>query len=81
MSFIHAEAKLMNPINLLFSVLLRNKILQTLNISSCGLNMEAGTMIAEVFSSSYVELETLSLDISNNNFGPIGIDNRKLIFQ
>jgi hypothetical protein len=72
-----SEATHADLVNLSFSVLLRNKILETLNISACGLTAEGGTTISEVLSSGCVELESLSLDISNNNFGPTGTDNRK----
>lgn len=55
-----------------FSVLVRSRTLETLNISGCGLGPEAGISLAEVLSSGYVQLETLSLDVSNNDFGPTG---------
>ncbi|RLU19080.1 hypothetical protein DMN91_009438, partial [Ooceraea biroi] len=56
--------------NHICALLVRSKILQTLNISACNLTSEAGIAIAEVLSSGCVELETLSLDVSNNDFGP-----------
>lgn len=61
---------------LLFSVLLRNETLETLNISGCGFTSEAGKALAEVLCSSCVKFQILSLDVSNNDFGPNGIDNR-----
>ncbi|XP_050446772.1 dynein regulatory complex subunit 5-like [Cataglyphis hispanica] len=51
------------------ALLVRNKTLETLNISGCELGSEAGIALAGVLSSGCVELETLSLDISNNDFG------------
>jgi len=64
-------------INSSFSVLVRNKTLETLNISGCELGPEDGIALADVFSSGCVELEALSLDVSNNNFGFTGINNTK----
>lgn len=55
---------------------MRNKILETLNISGCELGPEDGVALAGVLSSGCVELEALSLDVSNNDFGFIGINNR-----
>lgn len=55
---------------------MRNKTLETLNISACELGSEAGIAIAGVLSSGCVELETLSLDISNNDFGLTGIEKK-----
>lgn len=55
-----------------FSVLVRNKTLEVLNISGCGITSEGGIALAEVLSTDCVELETFSLDISNNDLGPIG---------
>lgn len=57
-------------------VLVRNKILETLNISGCELGSEAGIALAGVLSSGYVQLETLSLDVSNNDFGLTGIERK-----
>ncbi|XP_011064074.1 PREDICTED: T-complex-associated testis-expressed protein 1 [Acromyrmex echinatior] len=51
------------------ALLIRNKTLETLNISGCELGPEEGIALADVLSSGCVELETLSLDVSNNNFG------------
>ncbi|KAM0732060.1 Dynein regulatory complex subunit 5 [Formica fusca] len=51
------------------ALLVRNKILETLNISGCELGSETGIALAGVLSSGYVQLKTLSLDVSNNDFG------------
>ncbi|XP_029159662.1 dynein regulatory complex subunit 5-like [Nylanderia fulva] len=51
------------------ALLVRNKTLETLNISGCGLTSEAGIALAGVLASGCVELKILSLDVSNNNFG------------
>ncbi|KAL0111701.1 hypothetical protein PUN28_013119 [Cardiocondyla obscurior] len=51
------------------ALLIRNKTLETLNISGCELGPEDGIALAGVLSSSCVELEVLSLDVSNNDFG------------
>ncbi|KAG5306413.1 DRC5 protein, partial [Pseudoatta argentina] len=51
------------------ALLVRNKTLETLNISGCELGPEDGIALTDVLSSGCVELETLSLDVSNNNFG------------
>ncbi|XP_018352866.1 PREDICTED: LOW QUALITY PROTEIN: T-complex-associated testis-expressed protein 1-like [Trachymyrmex septentrionalis] len=55
--------------NHICALLVRNKTLETLNISGCELGPEDGIALADVFSSGCVELEALSLDVSNNNFG------------
>lgn len=55
---------------------MRNKTLETLDISGCELGPEDGIALAGVLSSGCVELETLSLDVSNNDFGFTGINNR-----
>jgi len=54
----------------------RNKTLETLNISGCELGSEAGIALAGVLSSGCVKLETLSLDVSNNDFGLTGIERK-----
>ncbi|GAB1866311.1 T-complex-associated testis-expressed protein 1 [Camponotus japonicus] len=51
------------------ALLVRNKTLEILNISGCELGSEAGIALAGVLSSGCVKLETLSLDVSNNDFG------------
>ncbi|KMQ96319.1 T-complex-associated testis-expressed protein 1 [Lasius niger] len=58
------------------ALLVRNKTLETLNISGCGLKSEAGIALAGVLSSGCVELEILSLDVSNNDFGLTGIEKK-----
>lgn len=58
------------------AVLVRNKTLETLNISGCELGSEAGIALAGVLSSGCVELETLSLDVSNNDFGLTGTERK-----
>lgn len=58
------------------TVLVRNKTLETLNISGCELGSEAGIALAGVLSSGCVKLETLSLDVSNNDFGLTGIERK-----
>jgi len=60
-------------------VLVRNKTLETLNISGCGFGPEDGIALADVLSSGCVKLEALSLDVSNNDFGFTGINNRELL--
>ncbi|KYM79451.1 T-complex-associated testis-expressed protein 1 [Atta colombica] len=69
----HLDLRL-NPLesegaNHICALLVRNKTLETLNISGCELGPEDGIALAEVLSSGCVELEALSLDVSNNNFG------------
>ncbi|EGI59449.1 T-complex-associated testis-expressed protein 1 [Acromyrmex echinatior] len=59
------------------ALLIRNKTLETLNISGCELGPEEGIALADVLSSGCVELETLSLDVSNNNFGFTEITNEQ----
>ncbi|XP_024868822.1 dynein regulatory complex subunit 5-like [Temnothorax curvispinosus] len=64
----------LNPIqnegaNHICALLVRNKTLETLNISGCELGPEDGIALAGVLSSGCVELEVFSLDVSNNNFG------------
>ncbi|XP_011701504.1 PREDICTED: T-complex-associated testis-expressed protein 1-like isoform X2 [Wasmannia auropunctata] len=55
--------------NHICALLVRIKTLETLNISGCELGPEDGIALADVLSSGCVELEVLSLDVSNNNFG------------
>ncbi|XP_011862979.1 PREDICTED: T-complex-associated testis-expressed protein 1-like [Vollenhovia emeryi] len=55
--------------NHICALLVRNKTLETLNISGCELGPEDGIALAGVLSSGCVELEALSLDVSNNDFG------------
>ncbi|KYQ55518.1 T-complex-associated testis-expressed protein 1 [Trachymyrmex zeteki] len=69
----HLDLRL-NPLqnegaNHICALLVRNKTLETLNISGCELSPEDGIALADVLSSGCVELEVLSLDVSNNNFG------------
>ena len=79
-SFIYKKFLYALLINSSFSVLVRNKTLETLNISGCELGPEDGIALAEVLSSGCVELEALSLDVSNNNFGFTGINNKELSY-
>lgn len=58
------------------AVLVRNKTLETLNISGCELGSEAGIALAGVLSSGCVELQILSLDVSNNDFGLTGMERK-----
>nr|XP_050845436.1 dynein regulatory complex subunit 5 isoform X1 [Vespula vulgaris] len=54
------------------ALLLRNKHLEILNVSSCELNSAIGEVIAQIFKeSSDINVETFKIDLSNNNFGPI----------
>ncbi|KYN01070.1 T-complex-associated testis-expressed protein 1 [Cyphomyrmex costatus] len=69
----HLDLRL-NPLqnegaNHICALLIRNKTLETLNISGCELGPEDGIALADVLASGCVELEALSLDVSNNNFG------------
>ncbi|XP_076180898.1 dynein regulatory complex subunit 5 isoform X2 [Ptiloglossa arizonensis] len=49
--------------------LLRTDSLEILNVSGCGIQAEGGTSFANVLKSGCVKFKTLSLDVSNNDFG------------
>ncbi|XP_035717111.1 uncharacterized protein LOC118439542 [Vespa mandarinia] len=54
------------------ALLLRNKHVEILNVSSCELSSANGDAIAEIFKESTdINVETFEIDLSNNNFGPI----------
>lgn len=53
------------------SDLLRTDSLEILNVSGCGIKAAGGTALSEVLSSG-CNLKTLSLDVSNNDFGQPG---------
>ncbi|XP_046837798.1 dynein regulatory complex subunit 5 isoform X2 [Vespa crabro] len=54
------------------ALLLRNKHVEVLNVSSCELSSANGEAIAEIFKESTdINVETFEIDLSNNNFGPI----------
>lgn len=58
----------------LYTVLLRYKALEELNVSGCNLASDAGTSIAEVLASGRLACTTnLRIDCSNNDLGPCGI--------
>nr|XP_031832237.1 dynein regulatory complex subunit 5 [Nomia melanderi] len=52
----------------LCAYLLRTDSLEILNVSGCGIKAAGGTALSEVLSSG-CNLKTLSLDVSNNDFG------------
>ncbi|KAL2725142.1 dynein regulatory complex subunit 5 isoform X1 [Vespula squamosa] len=54
------------------ALLLRNKHLEVLNVSSCELSSTNGEVIAEILKEPLdINVETFKIDLSNNNFGPI----------
>ncbi|XP_047371423.1 dynein regulatory complex subunit 5 isoform X2 [Vespa velutina] len=54
------------------ALLLRNKQVEVLNVSSCELSSANGEAIAEILKESTdINVETFEIDLSNNNFGPI----------
>lgn len=55
------------------SDLLRTDSLEILNVSGCGIQAEGGTSFANVLKSGCVKFKTLSLDVSNNDFGEAGV--------
>ncbi|XP_015187416.1 PREDICTED: T-complex-associated testis-expressed protein 1-like [Polistes dominula] len=53
------------------ALLLRNNHVEILNVSSCELSSDIGEAIAEIFESTDINVTSLEIDLSNNNFGPI----------
>ncbi|KAI4476397.1 hypothetical protein M0804_013607 [Polistes exclamans] len=53
------------------NVLLRNNHVEILNVSSCELSSDIGEAIAEILESTDINVTSLEIDLSNNNFGPI----------
>ncbi|XP_014612019.1 PREDICTED: T-complex-associated testis-expressed protein 1-like [Polistes canadensis] len=53
------------------ALLLRNNHVEILNVSSCELSSDIGEAIAEILESTDINVTSLEIDLSNNNFGPI----------
>lgn len=64
---------------ILFTVVLRTSSLEELNISGCDLGTETGLGLAEVISSGYTKFSTMTIDVSNNDLGPIGNNSLSII--
>lgn len=47
--------------------------MEALNISSCSLRTDTGMALAEVLASGFPKFQQMMLDVSNNDFGPIGM--------
>ncbi|CAL7938947.1 unnamed protein product [Xylocopa violacea] len=64
----------LNPIldvgaNHVWAYLLRSESLEVLDVSACGIQASGGATLTEVLTSGCTQLQSLSLNVSNNDFG------------